>query len=97
MQLIDRKDINSLNDAVLNDEMTYCYLSRPDQTTTANHFSENCSFPPFDNDQEANGLWDVKGGVKGKTEEISFQVNVQTKGTHCGKNKIFFSFLSRFW
>lgn len=82
MQPIERKDINDLSDAVLSDEMTYCYISRPDQTTSVNHFSENCTFPSFHNDQEANGLWDVRGGVKGKTDEISFQVNVQTKGTH---------------
>lgn len=61
-------------------ETAYCYVSRPDASESTNPWHEQCEFPEFGSDQEANGLWDVVGGVRGKTQEVSFQVNVQAEG-----------------
>lgn len=74
------KKINSLKVDVMSEETAYCYVSRPDATKSANPLHEKCKFPAFQSDREANGLWDVVGGVKGKTPEVAFQVNVQAQG-----------------
>lgn len=75
-----KNHINSLNVDVMSEETAYCFISRPDATKSASPWHEKCQFPSFQSDREANGLWDVVGGVKGKTPEVSFQVNVQAQG-----------------
>lgn len=59
------------------DQTAYCYVLRPDQTKTMFPQHEVCDFPKHTNVSERNGIWNVVSGVKGKTQEISYQINVQ--------------------
>lgn len=74
------KSIDSLTADIAPDKTAYCYVLRPDKTENAFPQHDTCVFPEFEHDFEGNGLWKVVSGVKGKTQEISFQVNVQTIG-----------------
>lgn len=55
-------------------------MLRPEQTKTDFPHHEKCDFPKFHSAIEANGVWNVVSGIKGKTQEISFEVNVEADG-----------------
>lgn len=60
-------------------------MVRPDDKKTAFPQHENCDFPKFHHSEsESNGIWHVVSGVKGKTQEVTFQVNVQANGKAIG-------------
>ncbi|XP_055298260.1 uncharacterized protein LOC129566399 [Sitodiplosis mosellana] len=73
-----KKEIDSLDVDIALEQTEYCYVLRPDQTKTAFPQHENCDFPKFKSDAEGNGIWNVVSGVKGKTHEVTFEVNVKT-------------------
>lgn len=75
-----QKNIDSLNEDIAPENTAYCYVQRPDQTGNSFPQHDTCVFPEFQNEYEGQGMWQVVSGVKGKTQEISFQVNVQTIG-----------------
>lgn len=59
---------------------SYCYVLRPKETKTMFPQYEKCDFPKFQNELEAAGKWNVTVGLKGKTQEVSFDVNVKPDG-----------------
>lgn len=61
-------------------DTTYCYVLRPNQPKTEFPYHEKCEFPEIGKEVDANGIWHVVSGVKGKTEEVTYEVNVQAKG-----------------
>lgn len=77
---LTKKDIHSFDVDISPEQTAYCYVLRPDQSKTVFPQHENCDFPKFNHDSEGNGIWQVVSGVKGKTQEISFEVNVQATG-----------------
>lgn len=78
----DIQHINSFDDIDFpDDQLTdYCYVVRPGETQNSLIQHGNCEIPEMSDDADANGLWNVVSGVKGKTQEYTFQVNVQTTG-----------------
>lgn len=84
-----KQTIDSLKDSLMSADTAYCYVSRPDATESAGPWHEHCKFPEFHSDQEANGAWDVVGGVRGKTQEIAFRVNVQAQGNRKSRSRFF--------
>lgn len=76
----EKKEIDSFDIDIAPENTAYCYVLRPDESKTAFPQHENCEFPKFNSESEGNGIWHVVSGVKGKTQEVSFQVNVQATG-----------------
>ena len=74
------KEIDSIDADIAPDQTAYCYVLRPNQAKTAFPQHEDCEFPKFNSDSEGNGIWSVVSGIKGKTQEVSFQVNVKAPG-----------------
>lgn len=74
------KHIQSIAENISPEKTTYCYVLRPDETKTTFPQHENCGFPALSRESEMNGIWQIVSGIKGKTEEVSFQVNVQPIG-----------------
>lgn len=64
----------------LDNPTSYCYVLRPDQTESTLPSHENCYLPKLDSIAQRTGIWNIVSGVKGKTHEFTFQVNVRTKG-----------------
>lgn len=59
---------------------SYCYVMRPDETTSTFPQYEKCDFSTFQNKLEAAAKWSVMVGLKGKTHEVSFDVNLKPMG-----------------
>lgn len=60
------------------EQTSYCYVLRPDQMKNDFPQHSTCKFPKFDNFADANGIWQIVAGLKGKTAELTFQVDVQS-------------------
>lgn len=75
---MDQKPLN--NPIELSEKPAYCYVSRPNTVKTSFPQHEKCDFPDFQNDFDALGKWNVMYGAKGKTQEISFDLNVESNG-----------------
>ncbi|XP_031627128.1 uncharacterized protein LOC116343281 isoform X2 [Contarinia nasturtii] len=71
--------INVRNVDISPEQTTYCYVLRPGETKTAFPQYQSCEFPKLNDELEGNGIWNVVAGVRGKTQEISYKINVQKK------------------
>lgn len=58
----------------------YCYVLRPNEVRSEFPQHSQCMIPEIDKDLDANGIWKVIVGIDGKTEEHSFEVNVDVRG-----------------
>lgn len=74
MQLKDKNPIK------LSEKPSYCYVVRPEDTNSMFPQHETCDFPKYQNELEAAGKWNVMLGFKGKTHEVSFDVNLKPMG-----------------
>lgn len=75
-----KKDIESVDVNISPKRTNYCYVVRPDGSKSNFPEHEHCAFPEFSRETEGNGVWQVVSGIKGKTNEVSFEVNVQPIG-----------------
>lgn len=82
-----KKDIHSFDVDISPDQTAYCYVLRPDQSKSVFPQHENCDFPKFNHESEGNGIWHVVSGIKGITQEVSFEVNVQTNGKQLNRKE----------
>lgn len=92
INLIDQKNHTySSNIDITPNGASYCYVIRPEQTKSQLPQHSKCTLPEIYDERDANGIWNVVSGVKGKTEEISFQVNVvseQAKSNYNNNNPL---------
>lgn len=62
-------------------DLSYCYVSRTvGSTKMAEIESSTCRIPQDIHNEFREGTWNVRMGIEGVTEEISFTVNVQSTG-----------------
>lgn len=80
------KRIESVAEKISPEKTTYCYVLRPHESKTAFPQHENCDFPELIPDTKINGIWQVVSGVKGRTQEVSFEVNVEPIGKRLNIN-----------
>lgn len=64
----------------LPEPLSYCYVVRPEETKTMFPQHDECDFPKYQNEFEAAGKWNVMVGLKGKTNEVSFDVDLRPMG-----------------
>lgn len=80
----EKEDIDLTDDDItpvqLIHQTSYCYVLRPDQTASALPNHEMCTLPKLNSTAHGTGIWNIVSGVKGKTHEVTFQVNVRTNG-----------------
>lgn len=83
----DKNKIFSVKDnfAPANVDLNYCYVSKHDgiPVKISEIDPKKCMIPENAmNEDSQNGIWNVKIGVKGITNEISYTVNVQLTGVY---------------
>lgn len=78
----DVQHIDSFDDIKLPPDhpIDYCYIERPGNTRNSFLQHGKCEFHEVSDDLDENGIWNVVSGIKGKTQEYTFQVNLQTSG-----------------
>ena len=83
------------NFAPANVDLNYCYVSKHDgiPVKISEIDSNKCMIPEnARNEDSQNGIWNVKIGVKGITNEFSYTVNVQSTGVF-----LIFLGIPQFW
>lgn len=72
--------LNSPLDIPTPSDTKYCYVVRPSQPKTEFPDHSKCSFPHLMEELDANGVWNVVTAIEGQTEEVIYEVNVESKG-----------------
>lgn len=64
-------------------DTNYCYVHRTNNEYASElSISEKCYLPDHILDPKAQGVFNVIAGIKGQTKEITFEINIETKGIH---------------
>lgn len=65
------------------EDTNYCYVHRTDNEQSSElPIYEKCYLPDHILDPKAQGLFNVVAGIKGQTKELTFEINIETKGIH---------------
>lgn len=73
-------DMDTKSPIILPETPSYCYVMRPEDPNAMFPQYETCDFPKYQNVLEAAGKWNVMVGLRGTTNEVSFDVNLKPKG-----------------
>lgn len=81
MPTINGKLTYAPNMNIAPERTSYCYVVRPNEPTAKLPQHSKCTLPELYDASDANGKWNVIAGIDGRTDELKFDVNVETVQT----------------